>query len=58
MLDATQIPATGPIYDPDDYAAAQRLGRMVKQERHPELLYRSVRRPGADCWALMRPTPC
>ena len=57
MLDATQIPATDPIYDPDDYAAAQRLGRLVKQERYPGLRYRSVRRPDSDCWALMTPRP-
>lgn len=57
MLDATQIPVADPVYDPDDYGSAHRLGRMVKQERHPGLRYRSVRRPGADCWALMTPRP-
>ncbi|WP_312904974.1 RES family NAD+ phosphorylase [Stutzerimonas nitrititolerans] len=57
ILDATVIPMTDPIYDPDDYSQANRLGRRVKQARHPGLRYRSVRNAGQDCWALMTPRP-
>lgn len=57
MLDATAVPMTDPIYDPDDYSHARRLGRLVKQSRHPGLRYRSVRKADQDCWALMTPRP-
>lgn len=57
MLDATAVPMTDSIYDSDDYGAAHHLGRLVRQERCPGLRYRSVRKPGADCWALMTPKP-
>ncbi|MCF7202360.1 RES family NAD+ phosphorylase [Pseudomonas oligotrophica] len=57
MLDATILPASDPIHDPDDYAAARRLGRLARQAGHPGLRYRSVRDPGQDCWALMTPRP-
>lgn len=57
MLDATTVPMADPIYDPDDYAHAQRLGRLVKQAGRPGLRYCSVRKTGQDCWALMTPKP-
>jgi hypothetical protein len=55
MLDATSVPTTDPIYDPDDYSHAHRLGRLVKDAGNPGLRYRSVRKAGQDCWALMTP---
>lgn len=57
MLDALGLPATHPIYDPDDYTAARTLGQSVKRAGLPGLRYRSVRRPGAACWALLTPKP-
>ncbi|MCQ4317749.1 RES domain-containing protein [Stutzerimonas zhaodongensis] len=57
MLDATAVAVTDPIYDSDDYSAGHRLGRLVKEGGYPGLRYRSVRRPGSDCWALMTPRP-
>lgn len=57
VLDATAIEMSDPIYDPDDYSAAQLLGRQVRQAGRPGLRYHSVRNPGNDCWALMNPQP-
>ncbi len=57
MLDATALGLNDPIYDPEDYSAAQHLGRQVRQAGHPGLRYRSVRNQGEDCWALMTPKP-
>ncbi|KJH81947.1 RES family NAD+ phosphorylase [Pseudomonas sp. KSR10] len=57
MLDATSVPMTDPIYDPDDYAQGRRLGRSVKASGKPGLRYRSVRKEDQECWALMTPKP-
>ena len=57
MLDATAIAMGDPIYDPEDYSAAQRLGRQVREAKHTGLRYRSVRKAVEDCWALMTPKP-
>ncbi|SDI49798.1 RES family NAD+ phosphorylase [Pseudomonas panipatensis] len=57
MRDATALPLSDPIYAPDDYAAAQRLGRDLKRAACPGLRYNSVRSPGNHCWALMTPRP-
>lgn len=57
MRDATALPLSDPIYAPDDYAAAQRLGRELKRAACPGLRYNSVRSPGNQCWALMTPRP-
>lgn len=57
MLDATTLALTDPIYDPDDYAQARLLGRSLKEAGRPGLRYRSVRKPGQHCWALMTPRP-
>ncbi len=57
VLDATSIPMTDPIYDPGDYSHGRRLGRLVKEAGCPGLRYRSVRKAGQDCWALMSPKP-
>ncbi|UVJ46324.1 RES family NAD+ phosphorylase [Pseudomonas sp. LS1212] len=57
MKDAASIPMADPIYDPDDYTHAQRLGRAVKEAGNPGLRYSSVRSHGNYCWALMTPRP-
>jgi hypothetical protein len=57
MLDASHLPMTDPIYDPDDYTYARRLGREVRNTGSNCLRYRSVRAPGQLCWALMKPRP-
>lgn len=57
MLDATALPVSDPIYDPDDYTDAQLLGRRTRREGCPGLFYHSVRHPGHACWALMTPRP-
>ncbi|KAA0946519.1 RES domain-containing protein [Pseudomonas sp. ANT_H14] len=57
MKDATSIPMTDPIYDPDDYTHSHRLGRAIKEAGFPGLRYRSVRSQENHCWALMTPMP-
>lgn len=57
MTDAASIPMADPIYDPDDYTHARRLGRAVKEAGSPGLRYSSVRNHGNYCWALMTPRP-
>lgn len=55
MLDATSVPMTDPVYDPDDYTHARSLGRAVKAAGNPGIRYRSVRSQGQQCWALLTP---
>lgn len=55
MKDATAVPLTDPIYAPDDYSHARRLGHEIKRKGCPGLRYNSVRSPGNICWALMTP---
>lgn len=57
MKDATVIAPSDPLYHPDDYSAARRLGKMLKSARCPGLRYHSVRNAGSHCWALMTPRP-
>ena len=57
MLDASSIPESDPIYDPDDYAHSNLLGHKVRGEVRKGLRYRSVRASGQMCWALMTPRP-
>jgi len=57
MKDATSVPMTDPIYDPDDYTDSRRLGKAVKDAGCPGLRYTSVRAPNSHCWALMTPRP-
>ncbi|MFI8740525.1 RES family NAD+ phosphorylase [Stutzerimonas zhaodongensis] len=57
MLDATSIPMTDPLYDPDDYTNSHRFGRLLRKNRTPGLRYHSVRKAGQHCWALMTPKP-
>ncbi|MNI16716.1 RES domain protein [compost metagenome] len=57
MKDATTVALSDPIYDPDDYSVARRLGKMVRKAGCPGLRYHSVRNVGSQCWALMTPSP-
>ncbi len=57
MKDATSLPMSNPIYDPDDYTHSRSLGKIVKDAGHKGLRYNSVRLQGNYCWALMSPTP-
>lgn len=57
MRDATSVPMTDHLYDPDDYSHGHRIGRLLKDAGCPGLRYRSVRKAGQDCWALMTPKP-
>lgn len=57
MKDATSVPMNDPIYDPDDYSHAQRLGGELKKAGCPGLRYLSVRSKGDHCWALLTPRP-
>ena len=57
MKDATSVPMSDPIYDPDDYSHAQRLGGELKKAGCPGLRYLSVRAEGDHCWALLTPRP-
>ena len=53
--DATGVPLTDAIYDPDDYSQSQVLGRAAKREGCQGLRYNSVRSAGNQCWALLTP---
>lgn len=55
--DGLALPAADPVYAPDDYRASRALGQAAKRAGLPGLRYRSVRRPGAVCWALLTPKP-
>lgn len=57
MKDATSVPISDPIYDPDDYNDSHRLGSALKKAGCPGLRYLSVRAEGNHCWALLTPRP-
>ena len=57
MKDATSLPMSHSIYDPDDYTYARSVGKIVKDAGLMGLRYNSVRLPGSYCWALMSPKP-
>jgi hypothetical protein len=43
------------VYDPDDYAPAQALGRRLRSEGSDGIVYDSVRHRGGECAAVLRP---
>ncbi|MBP9911531.1 MAG: RES family NAD+ phosphorylase, partial [Rubrivivax sp.] len=43
------------VYDPDDYAAAQALGRRLRTAGSAGVAYRSVRHERGQCVGLFRP---
>ncbi|WP_447556370.1 RES family NAD+ phosphorylase [Vreelandella sp. EE22] len=53
--DALGLEVDHPIYDPDSYQQSRVLGGALRHAKEPGLRYRSVRREGAICWALMTP---
>ena len=57
MLDVTGVAEDDPIMRSDDYSAAQQLGVTARRSGRSGIRYRSVRRPGNICWALLTPKP-
>ncbi|EPC00175.1 hypothetical protein L861_14695 [Litchfieldella anticariensis FP35 = DSM 16096] len=57
MADGLVIPRGDSVYAPSDYTASRALGMAIRDGGMPGLLYHSVRRQGATCWALMTPRP-
>ncbi|TKI08063.1 RES family NAD+ phosphorylase [Martelella alba] len=55
VRDALGLPPEHPVYDPDDYSVARRLGGVLKQNGCAAIRYRSVRYAGAVCWGLFSP---
>ena len=51
----TRTVANTALGDPDDYAAAQALGRALRGSGADGIVYPSVRRPGGECVALFYP---
>jgi hypothetical protein len=50
-----------PVYDPENYSASQALGRDLRAARSDGIVYDSVRDPGGECAAVLRPrvlSPC
>ena len=43
------------VYDPDSYAASQRVGRELRGAGSNGIAFDSVRRPGGQCVAVFRP---
>ncbi|UYG01543.1 RES family NAD+ phosphorylase [Halomonas sp. GD1P12] len=53
--DGLALESSHTIYDPDSYTESRTLGHALRRAGEPGLRYRSVRREGAVCWALMTP---
>jgi hypothetical protein len=47
--------AYDPLHDPEDWRGAQAFGRAMRAARSWGLVYRSVRAPGGECIAALRP---
>ncbi|MDE2275445.1 MAG: RES family NAD+ phosphorylase [Burkholderiales bacterium] len=47
--------AAAAVHDPDDYAAAQALGRRLQAAGSAGVAYRSVRQPKGQCVGLFKP---
>lgn len=43
------------LHDPDDYAPSQQFGARLRAQEAWGLHYRSVRKPGGECIAVLRP---
>ena len=48
-------PRWAAVHDPDDYAPSQALAAELRRSRSWGLVYRSVRDPGGECIAALRP---
>ncbi len=55
VSDATQLPMSDPIYNPDDYSASRAMAAKLRTSGAKGIQYHSVRNPGAECWALFTP---
>lgn len=43
------------LHDPDDYVPSQRFAAQARRQQAWGLFYRSVRKPGGECVAVLRP---
>jgi hypothetical protein len=50
-----EIPAYGPLHDPNSYRASQAFALKLLDTGANGVVYRSVRRPGGECVACFRP---
>ncbi|MFC0267926.1 RES family NAD+ phosphorylase [Kushneria aurantia] len=55
LHDLRGAPDATPLLDPDDWRAAQALGRQIREDRGDGIVYPSVRDPGGECAAVLRP---
>jgi hypothetical protein len=54
-LHDVRAPRWGTVHDPDDYQPSQALARRLRPAKSWGLVYRSVRDPGHECIAALRP---
>lgn len=57
VRDATVLDPSDPVYDPEDYGPARKLGRTLRRQKSPGIRFFSVRNSGAVCWGLFSPRP-
>jgi len=57
FADITGLPGAHPYYHPTDYREPQLLGARLRIAGETGVTYRSVRRHGGICWALLTPKP-
>ncbi|MCP1726850.1 hypothetical protein J2T60_000815 [Natronospira proteinivora] len=55
LIDIRGETRPGLLHDPDSWHHAQRFGQAAKQDQSWGIHYRSVRHPGGECVALLRP---
>ncbi len=55
LVNATALPYSDPIYDPDSYSQSQVFGKALQETKKEGLRYRSVRAEGQECYALFSP---
>ncbi len=57
FADITGLPDSHPWYHPTDYREPQQFGARLRVAGETGVTYRSVRKPGGICWALLTPKP-
>lgn len=55
LHDIRKLPATSPLYAPDDYGASQLFARTLREAGSDGIAYNSVRISGGQCVALFKP---
>lgn len=55
LHDIRKLPATSPLYDPNDYSASQHFARTLRTGGSDGIAYRSVRSASGQCVALFKP---